>query len=236
MLHASFGQGSGSIVLDDVECDPSIHRTLLQCQHRPLNQHNCHHSEDAGVRCEQIVKSISAANVTTPNCNTVLINMKLQNNNNVTNLFQAVCYNQQHGVYVYISVSNETNNFTTHLRGLFPSSFYTCCISAIYYQQFVARGICTYIKTSELLTTTESSDLFAVSLSSTSNQADSRISNQVESKTMSSISLVGGILGFIIAVLLILSLLSVIALVCLLQPNLKKCVIPKIRYVYIDNI
>ena len=103
MTNAHFGEGNGSIVMDDVECDPSIHCTLLQCQHLPLKQHNCLHSEDAGVRCEpKIMKSVSAANVTTPNystLHTVLINVTLVNNN-ITDLFQVYvgCHNQQHGV------------------------------------------------------------------------------------------------------------------------------------------
>ena len=164
------------------------------------------------------MKNVSAVNVTTHS--TVLIVVILQNNN-VTNLFQVGCYNQQHGVYVSNLVSNETNSFTTHLRGLFSSSFYTCCTSAICYQQYVTRGTCTNIETPELLTTTESLD--------TSSPVESRISNQTESKAMTSVSLVGGILGFIIAVLLILLSLSVIALICLLQPNLKKYVILKVR-------
>ena len=130
MIHTSFGQGNGLIVLEDFECNPSIHRTLLQCPRHRL-PHDWQHGEDAGVRCEQTVKSVSAANVTTPNCNTVLIDVKLQNSN-IMKLFRVGCYNQQHEVYVYISVSNETNNFTILLRGLFPSSSYTCCTSAIY--------------------------------------------------------------------------------------------------------
>ena len=238
MADAHFGQGNGSIVLDDVECDPLIHCTLLQCQHLPLKHHNCHHSEDAGVRCEQkIVKFASAANVTTPKystLNTVMVNATLVNNTAITYLFQAYigCYNQQHGVYVNISVSNETNSFTTHLRGLFPSSSYTCCTSVIpkiyeYCQEYVDIGTCITIKTPAPLTTVtnESPGPFTVSLSSTSNPVESRISNQTESKALTSVNIVAGILGFIIAVLLIL----LIALVCLLQPNLNKLVIPKRR-------
>ena len=48
---AQFGEGIGPIVLDDVQCNPSIHRRLLDCPHPGLRQHNCRHSEDAGVSC-----------------------------------------------------------------------------------------------------------------------------------------------------------------------------------------
>ncbi|XP_016343310.1 deleted in malignant brain tumors 1 protein-like [Sinocyclocheilus anshuiensis] len=47
---AAFGQGSGSIWLDDVECSGS-EGTLTQCSHSGLTNHNCNHGEDAGVVC-----------------------------------------------------------------------------------------------------------------------------------------------------------------------------------------
>lgn len=47
---AQFGQGNGSIVLDDVTCHG--HETsLLDCQRRDFLDQNCGHSEDAGVVC-----------------------------------------------------------------------------------------------------------------------------------------------------------------------------------------
>ena len=48
---AFFGSGSGDIFLDNVVCrgnEPS----LLECNTKSIGQHNCDHSEDAGVRCE----------------------------------------------------------------------------------------------------------------------------------------------------------------------------------------
>ena len=46
----SFTQGSGQIWLDDVSCRGTESR-LIDCPANPLGQHNCRHSEDAGVRC-----------------------------------------------------------------------------------------------------------------------------------------------------------------------------------------
>ena len=45
---AYFGQGTGIIVLDDAQCI-GIESALLACQH--TTNHNCAHSEDAGVTC-----------------------------------------------------------------------------------------------------------------------------------------------------------------------------------------
>ncbi|XP_071505117.1 scavenger receptor cysteine-rich domain-containing protein DMBT1-like isoform X1 [Diadema antillarum] len=45
-----FGNGSGSIILDDVECLGSESR-LVECSHQPWGSNNCDHSKDVGVRC-----------------------------------------------------------------------------------------------------------------------------------------------------------------------------------------
>ena len=48
---AYFGSGNGDIHLDDVVCN-GTESSLLQCRTNSIGQHNCDHSEDAGVRCE----------------------------------------------------------------------------------------------------------------------------------------------------------------------------------------
>ena len=53
LSHAEFGQGSGSIWLDNVDCTGS-ETSLISCQANPIGDHNCGHYEDAGVRCEGI--------------------------------------------------------------------------------------------------------------------------------------------------------------------------------------
>ena len=61
-LHgAFFGSGSGPIFLDNVVCG-GTESSLLECRTNPISQHNCDHSEDAGVRCNGITSYMFAIN------------------------------------------------------------------------------------------------------------------------------------------------------------------------------
>lgn len=46
-----FGQGTGLIFLDDLQCEGSEER-LLECPGRDPGTHNCGHIEDVGVICQ----------------------------------------------------------------------------------------------------------------------------------------------------------------------------------------
>jgi len=48
---AAFGQGNGSILMDNVQCTGSEHY-LSSCPHQGWRTHNCRHSEDASVVCQ----------------------------------------------------------------------------------------------------------------------------------------------------------------------------------------
>ncbi|PIK50754.1 putative deleted in malignant brain tumors 1 protein [Apostichopus japonicus] len=47
---AGYGEGTGQIWLDDVQCGGSEHN-VLSCANRGVGVHNCGHGEDAGVKC-----------------------------------------------------------------------------------------------------------------------------------------------------------------------------------------
>ena len=47
---AFFSQGTGDIVLDDLQC-VGTESSLFDCPHSGVNIHNCVHAEDAGVTC-----------------------------------------------------------------------------------------------------------------------------------------------------------------------------------------
>ena len=49
--NAFYGQGTGSIWLDNVQCTGTESR-LYDCPASTIGSHNCGHSDDAGVNCQ----------------------------------------------------------------------------------------------------------------------------------------------------------------------------------------
>ncbi len=50
-IRATFEQGTGNIVLDNLNCTGN-EDTLFDCKHNGVNHHDCTHFEDAGAVCE----------------------------------------------------------------------------------------------------------------------------------------------------------------------------------------
>ena len=67
---AAFGQGSGTIWLDNLQCSGS-ETDLFSCPHNGPGSHNCGHSEDAGVVCSNIRK-YNPLNITFYCCRTLV--------------------------------------------------------------------------------------------------------------------------------------------------------------------
>ena len=201
---AVYGQGQGDIFLDEVRCDGS-EVSLLECDHRELFMHSCHHSEEAGVKCnrdEDIMKNISASlQLSTPciSAYTALITWASQNTTQYQpSSYKVECFNRQH--HIKMLVNNIT--FSIELFGLLPSTSYNCCVSAIY-ESYTARAVCTEIVTTMMPPS-----------------GGPIVKN-------SAADTIGGVLGFIIAVLLILLAVLGVALVYLLRPRLFRSVLPK---------
>ena len=235
-LRAHFGRGTGPIVLDDVYCG-SNDELLLDCSHRGLFRHNCRHSRDVGVRCriDFRLKNISATIMTsTGMVFSVLITWELQNTTlHEPYQFEIECFNEQHKIAM--SVSNKT--FSMQLHGLLSSmaTSYTCCVLALYRGDGPKR-LCTKIQTSQnlMITSIQPSNVFTGSSTlSESLTTDSNIINfnsSTAAKVLSNESAcntVGGVFGFIIAILLLLLVICAIIIVCLLRPKCLKIVVPK---------
>ena len=138
---------------------------------------------------------------------TAMISWELQDNVEYhPSSFSVQCFDIQHKIELSI---NNNHNFTAQLGGLHSyAAYYVCCVSAVY-GSYVADGMCAILPLQTANMTLESS-LFAISTPSETPQdfaSDATISTTSHltqtSGSNNRISIVGGVLGFIIAVLLI---------------------------------
>ena len=183
---AYFGQGIGRIALDNVNCNGG-EPTLLNCSHHGLFVHNCDHSEDVSVRCilreDQRVKNItlSVEVINSPSTvHTALISWVLYNTTaDEPTSFDVKCSNEVHSITMLVS----GQIFTAHLLCLLPLTSYNCCVSAVY-EMYVADEICTEVETPD--------QIFV-----------SSCTTEVSNNQTSRLSIVGGVLGGFIVILLI---------------------------------
>ena len=50
MEYFTAGGGSGSILVDNLQCNGS-ETSVAECSHSGWNTHNCNHGQDVGIRC-----------------------------------------------------------------------------------------------------------------------------------------------------------------------------------------
>ena len=195
---AYFGQGVGSIALNNVHCNGN-ESTLLNCSHNGLFVHNCDHSKDASVQCilredqrvKNITLSVEVIETQSTTVHTALITWMLYNTTmDKPNSFDVKCFNRHYSIAVTVSGQNSS----TRLLGLLPLASYNCCVSTVY-ELYVADGICEEIETPELFRASET-------------------------------NIVGGVLGFIVVILFILLIISGLAVVYLAQPKWKRNATP----------
>ncbi len=182
---------------------------LLNCTRNTPS--NCGHNKDVSVRCilrdDQRIKNMTvSANVidmnTPSTVHTALISWALYNTTMDEPIsFDVECSDERHS----ITMSVRGQNFSTHLTGLLPLTSYNCCVSAVY-ELYRADGICDdEIETPELFTRGAATTTVAMLRASDSDHD-------------SDVKIVGGVLGFIVMILLVL---LITALVLLLLPRWK---------------
>ena len=222
-IRAHFGQGTGPIALDNIQCNTLSHRRLLECPHLGFYVENCGHHEDAGVSC--ILNRVNGTLNATPwpvnvlnttYSATVLLTWEQTSEEGDRPLsFRVDCKSRSHSSSVTLSVT-DNRSFTTPVGGLHPSTSYNCCVSAVYETMHTSEGACTLVETTHISITTMSpissetesvtTSLFPRAIITTHDHDQSPVTEASGCASKSGIQplVIGGVLGFVIIVLLIL--------------------------------
>lgn len=199
-----FGLGTGPIILDNVICGPND-ATLLDCSYANLTDpedsriYTCRGGGGAGVKChDHHITNVSITIVDSPHSFMyyAIISWGLQNNTTYQpSSYNVLCFNEELQHTVHLVLSNIT--FSTQLGGLLPSTtYYICCISASIGNNDVLDEICIQTQVRQpnetIIGNTPTETLkFIRETPISSHPMDNRA------------SIVGGVLGFVIVILLI---------------------------------
>jgi hypothetical protein len=221
------------ILIDEVHCD-STETKLLDCPHikRGYYGFRCRNGGDAGVRCTDKwlqVKNITAATIQA-SCNnitkqSILLSWELYSNASYTpSSFAVECFNRRHDME--LSVNNGTLT-QVNIGDIFSSTPFRCCVSAIYYRgHYDTEQRCTATDSNVLLnlfTTPAPNRTVITNQPVTTPNSTQMIPASIGSETVASsdlgmrASIIGGVLGSIIAILLLLLVVCGAALLYLLR-------------------
>ena len=199
------------IVVDHIDCTSNELR-ILTCADIGLVT-DCDHGGGARVRCrdERLrVRNVNSTTVSVGEYNemyyTVILSWELYSNaTHSPTLFIVACSNQQLLHRTELSMINGTL-MQISVGGLLSHAAYNCCVSPMYYYaygRYIAERKCT-------LTEIPRSDSFTM-------PASTGLDMFVSSDLNMRVTITGGVLGFIIAILLVLLVICGGALLYLLR-------------------
>ena len=182
---------SGKIVMGNVNCR-STEARLRDCVYS--NYSSCTHARGrgAGVRCRAFKKVNISTDIT------VTWEYHWHNSSSLQpHSFEVKCFNKQHSKT--LTASAETSRIS--VGDLNPFASYNCCVSVKYYHEnYIDETQCTVIGTMDAFTRAAKTEMFS----------QTKSSSKME-------KLIGGVLGFIIAVLLLILVVCGGALLYLLR-------------------
>ena len=215
-----------------LNCDSSETSTLLDCNYNNIMRsgRNCW---SAGVRCSEErlrVKNVSAVTVNTTHTVTVTISWALYSGApHKPSSIRVWCFNQHVGFILWV---NNGTLAQISVGDLLSSTSFECCVSAIYYYNgyFESEGQCTSTDSmlpSDLFTTPAPNRTlnqpFTTPTSTQMNFSMIPGSEKVVGNNLNMrVSIIGGVLGSIIAVLLLLLAICGGALLFLLRSRSKR--------------
>ena len=208
-------RNSAPVFLDDVDCQ-SNETTLLNCSHFNCNESRfncCSGGYPAAVECSEKrlrVQNVSVATVNTT-APTIVISWELYSGAPYKPSSFRVKFFNRHKEYSWVNNGTLTH-YQISVGDLLSSTFFACCVSAIYYQYYETESRCTSTDSLSDLFTTSAPNLTITLNKSftapTSTHVNSSMMSASKNIVVSDInmqaSITGGVFGSIIIILLLL--------------------------------